>query len=114
MLTPLRLISRLTVDGDLLIIAAILRMEAPAAMPREISSRSVRLSYLEDRQRTAGRMPPLADNTPCTDPACLPRALPISLSDCSDFHLCHHSAFCAEDSLGRLILAINTTLQNSY
>jgi len=41
--------------------AAIDRIESPATMPREISSRSDRLKANVDRCRRAGRMPPVAN-----------------------------------------------------
>src|SRR5665213_567048 len=90
---PLRAISRLTVEGALPIMIAICRIDALAAMPREISSRSARLSARRERQRAAGAIPPVEEITPCTDPACLPKARPISLKDCPFFHLLHNSAF---------------------
>jgi hypothetical protein len=57
-LLPFRLISRLTVDGDRPRSRAIPRIDRPAPMLREISSRSSSLSYATARQRGFGAMPP--------------------------------------------------------
>jgi len=100
---PWRAMSRLTVEGDRPIPAAIWRIEVSAAMPREISSRSASVSARRERRRVAGTMPPFDDTTPCTDPACLPSARPMSLKDCPAFHRCHSSAFWDAESPGRPI-----------
>jgi hypothetical protein len=52
------LTSRLTVDGDRPNEAAIARTECPQARPREISSRSARLSRPAARRRGWGLIPP--------------------------------------------------------
>ena len=106
---PLRAISRLTVDGALPIVIAIWRIDALTARPREISSRSARFSAKRERQRVKGAIPPLEATTPCTHPACLPKARPISLKDCPFFHLRHSSAFWPADNPGRPNRAINTS-----
>jgi hypothetical protein len=49
------------VDGARPRINAIERIENPAAMAREISSRSASVSAIEERHRSGGRMPPVRD-----------------------------------------------------
>jgi hypothetical protein len=60
---PLRLISRLTVEGDRSRPCAIRRIDRPAAMPREISSRSSSRSATKALRRSAGAIPPLPAKT---------------------------------------------------
>lgn len=60
---PWRAISRLTVEGARFSAAAIVRIDRPAAIPREISSRSTRLSAHGARRRGIGAMPPRATTT---------------------------------------------------
>ncbi len=57
---PLRLISRLTVDGARSRRSAICRIDWPTASAREISSRSTSVSDNLERRRAAGRMPPVS------------------------------------------------------
>jgi len=102
-------ISLLTVDGDLWIATAIWRIVAPAAMPREISSRSLIVRASRERRRVAGAMPPLRTTTPKIEAACLPKALPISLNDWPFFHRSHSSAFRSGDNPGRPLCAIHTS-----
>jgi hypothetical protein len=54
----LRLISRVIVEGARPRLVAINRHEAPAANPREISSRSANDNARDERIRGAGRIPP--------------------------------------------------------
>ena len=56
-------ISRLTVDDDRRRPCAIRRIDRPAAMPREISSRSSSLSATGALRRGAGAIPPLRAKT---------------------------------------------------
>ena len=56
------------------------RNEAPAATPRDISSRSVRLSTRLDRLRGARRMPPCGLRCAKIDDEVLPNTRPISFS----------------------------------
>ncbi len=91
--------------------AAIWRIEASAARPQDISSRSASVSARRDRRRVTGMIPPFDDTTPCTDPACLPSARPMSLKDCPAFHLCHCPTFWDAESPGRPICALPTTFQ---
>ena len=51
----------------------------PATRPREISSRSIKLSDPGLRDRANGAKPPFAETIPKTEAACLPKARPISL-----------------------------------
>jgi hypothetical protein len=56
---PLRHTSQLTVDGDLLRLRAVRRIEYPAALPRKFSSRSSGLNTTGARSRTLGKTQPL-------------------------------------------------------
>ena len=75
---PLRCSSRLTVDGARLSLAAIERSDAPTAAPREISSRSDKLSARLERRRGTGRMPPCGRRCAKIDDEVLPNTRPIS------------------------------------
>ena len=59
---PWRAASRLTVDGEHPKLAAMRRIDCPAAIPREIASRSSSTSTTGPRQRATGGIPP--SNTP--------------------------------------------------
>jgi hypothetical protein len=59
---PLRLISRLIVDGARSRFLAMVRIESPATIEREISSRSASVNVVLDRMRGGGRIPPLSQN----------------------------------------------------
>jgi hypothetical protein len=59
---PLPSTSRLTVDGARPRPAAIIRSDNPAASPREISSRSARVSRSSHRRFGAGLIPPVRCN----------------------------------------------------
>src|SRR5689334_22542297 len=78
-------------------------------MPREISSRSLIVRASRERRRKAGAMPPLRATTPKIEAACLPKALPISLSDSPFFHRSQSSAFRSADNPGRPICAMHTS-----
>lgn len=65
---PWRATSRLTVETERPNCWAIRRKDRPAAIPREIVSRSARVKCRLDRERGRGAIPPLVDNTRCTDP----------------------------------------------
>ena len=62
-----RLSSRLTVEGDRWIEAAIDRIDCPATRARDISSRSAKVSAHRERRRDAGRIPPVSARIRCTD-----------------------------------------------
>ncbi len=59
---PWRVTSRLTVDAARSRPMAISRIDEPAAMPREISSRSAKLSARRERARATGAIPPRGTN----------------------------------------------------
>jgi hypothetical protein len=61
------MISRLIVEGDLFRVLAIEREESPAAIPREISSLSGKVSVARERVFFGGRIPPLLDKMPVID-----------------------------------------------
>jgi hypothetical protein len=106
---PWRAISRLTVEGALSMVAAILRIEQFAAIPREISSRSPSCNTNDARRRSAGTIPPLATTTPNIEAACFPNARPMSLSDSPAFQRCQSSDFWESERPGRPIRAIHST-----
>src|SRR5262249_7683973 len=68
------------------------RMLWPAAMPREISSRSTKLSTLEERRLMVGAIPPLASSTRRTAEPPRPRARPIPRTDSPALYMRHSSA----------------------
>jgi hypothetical protein len=43
------------------------RIDSPVVIERDISSRSASVSASLDRQRGAGRIPPVCSRIPCTD-----------------------------------------------
>src|SRR5215469_3388831 len=57
------------------------RLLGPAAMPREISSRSTELSTLEERRLMVGVIPPVDSSTPRTAEPPRPRGRPIPRID---------------------------------
>ena len=103
---PLRLISRLIVDAARPRLSTIARTERSAAMPLDILSRSVKVKDRTARIRTSETIPPFAAKTPWIEPACLPKARPISLSDCPDDNRSQSSLFCPNDNPGRPICPI--------
>ena len=56
------------VEGDRSSDRAIDLIESPAAIPREISSRSDNDNTRLDRVRSGGRMPPVLDRMPAMEP----------------------------------------------
>jgi hypothetical protein len=64
---PLRVISRLIVDGARPSVVAIERSDWPATRPRDISSRSAIVGASLERIRRGGRMPPVCDRMFCID-----------------------------------------------
>jgi len=91
----LRLISRLTVDGDRPSDLAIDRIDRFATMPLDISSRSERLNANRDRRRGAGRMPPCGASWKYIDDEGLPNTRPIALNDSPRCQRSHNSVFSA-------------------
>ena len=77
---PCRATSRLTVEGERPKPAAIPRIDRPAAIPREISSRSSSTSTAEPRRRAAGAIPPLNAKTWWIAPLVLSSERAISLA----------------------------------
>lgn len=75
--------------------------------PREMSSRSDKQSARSERVRLGGEIPPWIANTPLIEPACFPRARPISLRDCPLRHLSHSSRFCGAESPREFVIAIS-------
>ena len=75
----LRLISRLTVDGDLTIVRAIALIDRADANPLEIFPRSSRERYKLLRFRCTSDIPPFNLSTPNIEPACRSTVKPISL-----------------------------------
>jgi hypothetical protein len=82
------------------------RKEWPSTRPRDISSRSSKLSDPGLRDRGTGAKPPFAATTPNTEAACLPSARPISLSVSQAFQRRQSSAFCSCNKPGRPVRAI--------
>ncbi len=89
---PLRRTSRLIVDGDRPSNRAIPRSEQRVLSPREISSRSPRLSACEARFRSGGRMPPVGESTENTDEDSRSNRRPIELIDSPAFQRSQISA----------------------
>ena len=102
----LRASSLLTVDGARPIDLAIPRIDIPAAMPLEISSRSSLDSARLGRRRMLGRIPPCKESNPWIEPGGLPTARPISLSDSPSCHRRQTSSFFQSESPGRPSRAI--------
>src|SRR5579872_130803 len=86
------------------------RIEQPLAIPREISSRSAKVSARGERRRTGGAIPPWRANRKWMTCLSLPSTRPIAFNDCPAFQRFHISARWAEDSFHRLCIA-NTTFQ---
>ncbi len=77
---PLALTSRLTVEGALLSVAAIARMDSPAARPREISSRSAIVNRPGARCRGSGLIPPQRTKYARTVPVDSPSSRAVGLA----------------------------------
>src|ERR1700734_412311 len=90
--------SRLTVEAARFIRLAISRMDESEAIPREISSRSARVRARGDRRRAAGPIPPRGYNTDRMQLCSLPKARPISCSDCPTFQRFQTSPFSIAES----------------
>jgi hypothetical protein len=103
---PLRATSRLIADAARPGYRPICRQESPSSTPRDISSRSRRLSDPRLRDQGAGAKPAFAATTPNTEPACLPDARPISLSGSPALHPRQSSVFCSCDKPERPVRAI--------
>src|ERR1700722_207306 len=90
--------SRLTVEAARFIRLAISRIDESEAIPREISSRSARVRARGDRRRAAGPIPPRGYNTDRMQLCSLPKARPISCSDCPAFQRFQTSPFSIAES----------------
>jgi hypothetical protein len=74
------------------------RIESPAASPREISSRSAKVSAQHGLRRRGGAMPPVALSIPWMEPGSFFSALEMSLMDSPAFHLSHSSFLRVSDN----------------
>src|SRR5271154_3609222 len=90
--------SRLTVEAARFIRLAISRIDESETIPREISSRSARVRARGDRRRAAGRIPPRGNKTDRMQLCSLPKARPISCSDCPAFQRVQTSPFSTAES----------------
>src|SRR4029434_5116281 len=94
--------ARLTVDGDRRRPCAIPRIDWPAAMPREISSRSSSLSAANALRRGAGAIPPWSTTIRSTPVLFLrSSAREIAAALCPFLQRSHNSAFCSAVNLIR-------------
>jgi hypothetical protein len=85
------------VDGGRPSPRAIARADQLAAIPREISSRSVARNAHGARRRGAGAMPPRERTTPYTECREHANAAPIVSNVSRCFHRRHTSSTCARD-----------------
>src|SRR5215203_2962359 len=95
---PLRFTSLHTVEAGLPSRAAIARRESPAASPREISSRSTKVSAHRRLRRSGGEKPPVASTIPWIEPGAFCRARAMSLMDSPALHRSHNSFLPAADN----------------
>ena len=70
------------------------RSERPTVKPRDISSRSIRLSAYRDRFWSGGRMPPDGDSTEKMEENSRSKPRPIELIDSPRCHRSQISARC--------------------
>jgi hypothetical protein len=106
---PCRAISRLTVEGARFSAAAIVRIDRPAAIPRETSSRSMRLSVRGARRRGVGAIPPRATTTLRMTALRRFSARPMARSGVPLFHMRQISSF-SESNTQRLFRTIFVSL----
>jgi len=90
---PLRLISRLIVDGARLSRLAIERRDAPMLSPREVSSRFDKVSAWRDCLRAGGRIPPARDKSGWIEEESLSNNRPMELMLSPRCYLSQISAF---------------------
>jgi len=81
---------------------AISRIEQPEAIPREMSSRSAKVSAHRERRRAAGGIPPRGNNTARMQLCGLSKARPISCSDSPAFQRLQTSRFSIAESPNRI------------
>src|SRR4029453_865109 len=103
---PWRATSRLTAEGERPKLAAIRRIDRPAAIPREISSRSSSTSVTGQRRRATGAIPPLNAKTWGVGPLVLASARAISLAHWPLFQRSQSSTLFSRDNPGRPVFAI--------
>jgi len=103
---PWRATSRLTVEAERPRRAAMRRIDCPAAIPREISSRSSSTSAAGQRRRATGAIPPLNAKTWWIAPLVLASARAISLAHWPLFQRSQSSTFFSPDNPGRPIFAM--------
>jgi hypothetical protein len=101
---PCRETSRLTVEGARANASAIDRSDRPATRPREISSRSAKLSASRDRRRVGGLIPPLGHICAKTLECDLPKARAIASRPSPFFHRLQSSALSAAVYIVRFII----------
>ncbi len=95
---PLRSTSRHTVEAERPSRAAIARRDSSAASPREISSRSTKVSAHLLLRRCGGEKPPVASIIPWMEPGAFCRARAMSLMDSPALHRSHSSFLPASDN----------------
>src|SRR5699024_8189323 len=98
--------SRLIVKGALPSSAAIVRMDLSAARPREISSRSARLSAPGGGVGSGNQIPPRGRKIENTDPGGTPTVSEISVKECPCFHSSQTRRRSVSGSPGRPSFAI--------
>src|SRR5580704_7893894 len=111
---PCRATSRLTVDTARCKHLAMARSDWPEAIPREMSSRSAKVSTRGERRRAGGAIPPWRANRKWMTCLSLPSTRPIAFNDCPAFQRSHISARWAEDSFHRLCIANTTFREKLY
>src|ERR1700678_916675 len=77
-------------------------IEQPEAIPREMSSRSAKVSAHRERRRAAGGIPPRGNNTARMQLCGLSKARPISCSDSPAFQRLQTSRFSIAESPNRI------------
>jgi hypothetical protein len=87
---------------------AISRSGEPEAIPREMSSRSARVSANRERRRAAGGIPPRGNNTARMQLCGLSKTRPISCSDCPALQRLQTSRFSIAESPNRIPSLIPT------
>src|SRR5215831_13852017 len=112
---PLRRISRLIVDGDRLRPRAIRRTDRPAAIPREISSRSSSFNAATALQRGAGAIPPLRATIRWTPVLfLLSSAREMANTLCPFFQRSQSSSFCFAVNNIRDVTICHLLIQQEY
>ena len=92
---PLRLTSRLIVEGERPSSLAMVRNDSSQAIPLDISSRSQSVRANLARCRGGGRMPPVGDSCANIEDEGRSNTRPMALSDSPRCQRVHISVFCA-------------------